>query len=131
MTLILNISNGDGNQRGEHKTVNTWFTVPDIHFSKSASDSDKVPHAVALSVQVVLIVRVCRDADGHLLHYLKAVPGKSHYFLGVVGEESEFLYSEVAEDLCTNAVITQVRCKTEPDVGIHCIHALLLEFVGV
>lgn len=50
--------------------------------------SDEVPHAVALGVEVVLVVLVGGDADGELLHHIKPVAGETYDFARIIGEEA-------------------------------------------
>lgn len=49
---------------------------------------DEVAHALSLGIQIVLVIIVSGDADGHLLFNAEAVAGETHDFAGVVGEQA-------------------------------------------
>ena len=86
-------------------------------------------HALALGVKVVLVVLVGGDADGHLLFNSETMAGKAYNLARVVGEQPELAYAEVAQNLSTDAVISQIGCKAEFYVGIDRIKPLFLQLV--
>ena len=89
-----------------------------------------VAHALLLGAEIALIVAVWLDFDRHVLHDFKAVSIKANSLSRVVGDETEFGDVEVTENLCSHAIVTKVRVKTEMDVGINGVHALFLKNVS-
>ena len=71
------------------------------------------------------------EFEGKLLGDFEAVAVEADDFLGVVGEEADFAHPEVVEDLGAHAVVAEVGGEAEFFVGLDCIEAFLLEFVGV
>src|SRR4051812_8435399 len=89
-----------------------------------------MPKLIPLGGQVFLIVWVWRYADRYFLYDLKPVTFYSRAFGRVIGDKTHLLNAQVAEDLCTYAVVALVGLEAEAVVSLYGVHALFLELVG-
>ena len=67
--------------------------------------------------------------DGHALCYIKAESGQLIDLVGVVGEKAHALYAQCAQDLRAYVVLALIGGKAQRNVGLECIHALLLQLI--
>ena len=91
---------------------------------------ERVAHAVALGPQVLLVVRVGRVHDRHLLGDRQAVALQPADLLRVVREDADAGEPEVDEDLRADAVVAQVDGQPELEVRVDRVVALVLQVVG-
>ncbi len=88
-------------------------------------------HAVSLGFEVSLIVFVGSGLDGDILYDFQSVGLQSDTFYGVVCHQAHFVYTEMAQHLCSAAIVALVGFESEVSVGIDGVVALLLlELVG-
>ena len=90
-----------------------------------------VTHAVALGLEVSVVVFRGRHLDRHVLDDFQSVGLQSHALLRVVGHEAHLVHAKVAEHLRAAAIVALVGLESEVSVGIDGVVALLLlELVG-
>lgn len=90
-----------------------------------------VPHAVALRLQVAIVVFRGRHLNGHVLHNLQSVCLQAYALLGVVGHQAHLVHSEVAQHLRSAAVVALIGLEAEVGIGVHGVESLfLLQLVG-
>ena len=87
-------------------------------------------HALLLSAEVTLVVAVRLDFDRHVLYDFESVAIKTYALGWVVGDKTKLGDLEIAKNLCAYAIVAKVRVESEVDVGIHGVHALLLQNVS-
>src|SRR5678815_1372227 len=98
--------------------------------SVMASEGEKMAKLVALGLKIVaVLVRPARDQRDPL-HDLKSVSIQSHQLARVVGHDLDGGEPEVAKDLRTDAIVAEIRCKTQPLVGRHRVGPRILQGVG-
>ena len=90
-----------------------------------------MPQFFAFGSEVVFIVAVRFHTDRHLLDDLQPVPLESDNFLGVVGQQPDFLDAEIGKDLGADSVLSQVHWEAQFFIGLHCVVATLLQLVGL
>ena len=93
--------------------------------------SNVVAHLVAFGFEILRVVLVGLELDGHLLDDLEFVPLQTDDLARVVGHEADLTDAEIKEDLCAEAVVAQVHREAELEVRLHRVVALLLELVSV
>src|SRR4051794_23722566 len=91
---------------------------------------EQMPHPLALGAQVVLVVRVGCDLEGHPLDDLESEPFEATELGRVVRHQPHRRDPEVGEYLRADAVLTAVGRQAELQVGVHGVVALVLEPVG-
>ncbi len=87
-------------------------------------------HFLFLGLQVAGIVGVGLGPDGELLDDLNIIGLETYDFTGIVGEEPDFVDSEVREDLGAEAVVSEVHGEAETLVRFDRIKAAFLKLVG-
>ena len=78
-----------------------------------------VSHFLFFNVEIVLVVFVRLHDDGHAIGDGDAITGETDAFCGVVGNQADAGESEVNQNLCTHAVITQVGSKAQANVRLN------------
>ena len=91
----------------------------------------EMPQFFAFGSEVVFIVAIGFYTDRNLLDDLQPVPLESDTFLGVVGQQPDFLDAEIGKDLGADAVLAQVHWEAQFFIGLHCVVAALLQLVGL
>ena len=77
----------------------------------------------------MFVVFVRLHDDGHTVGDGDAITGEADTFCGIVGDEADAGESEVCQNLCTHAVITQVGSKAQANVRLNGIKALILQCI--
>ena len=90
-----------------------------------------MPHALFLGAHVAEIVFVGLHLDWYIFSNFKSVCLQPDSLDGVVGHETHFSDAYLTEYLCAYTVVTLIGEMTESNIGIHRIHASLLEFVSL
>ena len=85
-----------------------------------------VTHAVALGLEVSVVVFRGWHLDRHVLDDFQSVGLQSHALLRVVGHEAHLVHAKVAEHLRAAAIVALVGFESEVSVGIDGVVALLL-----
>ncbi len=62
--------------------------------------------------EVPSIVRVWLHANRYLFDDLEAVPLETDYFLRIISQQTDFLYTQIHENLSTQAVLAEIHRKT-------------------
>ena len=88
-------------------------------------------HAVALGFQVLAVVFLGCDLDGHALDNLQVEAIQPIYLLGVVCEQADAAATQVAQDLRAAPVFAHVGIEAQGEVGVHGVHPLLLQCVSL
>lgn len=83
-----------------------------------------------LCMKIFSVVLVLRHLDGYTLHNFKAVAFQPFDLARIVGQQSDLADAQVLENLCTDAVITQICGEAQLQVGIYRIQSFLLQLVG-
>ena len=78
----------------------------------------------------MFVVFVRLHDDGHAVGDGDAVAGEADAFCGVVGNQADAGESEICQNLCAHAVITQVGSKAQANVSLNGIQALILQCVS-
>src|SRR6266498_347902 len=89
-----------------------------LRFTFYVLHSHQMPQLLPLRLQVARVVRIGRDADGHLFDDLEAVAFEADDFLGIVSEEPDGFEAQVDENLRAKAVFAQVRFESKLEVGL-------------
>src|SRR3954447_9378398 len=92
--------------------------------------AEQVTHALALRAQVVLVVRVGLDLQGHPLDDLDAEAVEPAELRRVVRHQPHRRDAEVGEDLRTDAVLAAVGRQPKLQVGVDGVVTLVLQAVG-
>ena len=100
-------------------------------FSTSFIEMKGVAHPLLFCHEVALVVGVGLHLDGHVLHDFQSVGFESNALDGVVRQQTYLAHSELAQDLCADAVLPLVGAEAQMHVGLHGVVALFLEFVGL
>ena len=79
---------------------------------------DHVAHALTLGLEVLVIVRAHSDEQRNLLRDVDAKATQLLDLLGVVGQQSDLLNTEVGKDSRRGGVVTRVCRKTEGKIRI-------------
>ena len=90
----------------------------------------RMSHAFLLGLQVAQVILVGSHLDGHVLHNLQSVGLESYALHWVVGHESHLMYTQMAQHLCPTAIVAFVGLEAQTEVGIHCVVALFMQFIG-
>ena len=77
-----------------------------------------VSHFFFFNIEIVFVVFVRLHDDGHAVGDGDAVAGKADAFCWVVGNQADAGESEVCQNLCAHAVITQVGSKAQANVSL-------------
>ena len=91
---------------------------------------DRVPHLVALRLEVIPVLGVGLDLDRLLRDDGEPEAGDAGDLLRIVREHANGREPEVGEDLRADAVLAGVGGEAEPEVRLDGVEALLLELVG-
>ena len=78
----------------------------------------------------MFVVFVRLHDDGHAVGDGDAVAGEADAFCGVVGNQADAGKSEVCQNLCAHAIITQVGSKAQTNVRLNGIKALILQCIS-
>ena len=78
----------------------------------------------------MFVVFVRLHDDGHTVGDGDAITGEADAFCGVIGNQADAGKSEVCQNLCAHAVITQVGSKAQAHVSLYSIQALILQCVS-
>src|SRR5262245_61066683 len=92
--------------------------------------SDLVSELLGLRFQIGLVMLVGRDLDRDAVDDLESVAVEPDDLPGVIRQELELPHPEVTEDLCAQAVVSEIRLKAQVPVRLDRVHALVLELVG-
>ena len=87
-------------------------------------------HAVSLGFEVSLIVFVGSGLDGDILYDFQSVGLQSDTFYGVVCHQAHFVYTEMAQHLCSTAIVALIGFEAQMGVGIHGVVAFFLKLIG-
>src|SRR5262249_2296819 len=87
---------------------------------------EEVAELVALGAEVLPVLFVGRDLDGHALDEVQPVPLEPYDLLRVVGEETELPNAKIDEDLGADAVVAKIGLEPEALVGFHGVLSLIL-----
>ncbi len=85
-----------------------------------------VPHALFLGLQVLIVIFVRCNLNGHVLHYFQSVCFEPYTLHRVVGHQAHLMHSEFAQHLCAAPVVALIGLKAKMNVGIHGIISLFL-----
>ena len=88
-------------------------------------------HAALLGTQVHQIVFVGFDLDRDAFGDLHAEIGKLIDLVRIVGQKTQFLCTEISEDLCTDVVFAQVSGKAQGNIGVQGVKAFLLQLISL
>ena len=75
-------------------------------------------HSVALGVHVMLVVRLYGHHERFASADDQTMSFETDEFLGVVGQQNEAFDAEVAQDLCADAVFSEVGCEAQLGIGV-------------
>ena len=89
-----------------------------------------VAHFLFFNVEIVFVVFVGLHDDRHTVGDGDAIAGEADAFCGVIGNQADAGKSEVSQNLCTHAVITQVGSKAQANISLNGIKALVLQCVS-
>ena len=90
-----------------------------------------VTEFVPFCLEVALVVRVGFGADRHLIYNLKAVSFQSDNLFRVICQKTNLAHTKIMEDLRPHSVVSEVGWESQLFVGLDCIEAFLLKFVGL
>ena len=90
---------------------------------------DDVAHAVALGLEVLVVVRSDADEQRHLLDESRPKLAQLGDLVGVVGQQAHPLDAEVGEDAGCRRVVAGVGGQAEREVGVDGVEAALLQAV--
>jgi len=82
-------------------------------------------------VQIPGVVLVFLHLQRNALHHLEPVSFQSFDLAGIVGQQPHAPHAEIFQNLRANAVIPQIRRKTETQIGVHRVQSLFLQLVGL
>lgn len=85
-----------------------------------------VPHAVSLGLEITLIVLVWYNFDRYIFYDFQTVCFETYALYRIVGEQTHFVYTEMAEHLCTATIVALVWLETEMGIGVNGIVAFFL-----
>ena len=88
-------------------------------------------HAVSLSFEVSLIVFVGSGLDGDIFYDFQSVGLQSDTFYGVVCHQAHFVYTEMAQHLCSTAIVALIGFEAQMGVGVHGVVAFFLKLIGL
>ena len=88
-------------------------------------------HAALLGTQVHQIVFVGFDLDRDAFGDLHAEIGKLIDLVRIVGQKTQFLCTEISEDLSTDVVFAQVSGKAQGNIGVQGVKAFFLQFISL
>src|SRR5262249_26048683 len=90
---------------------------------------EEVAELVALGAEVLPVLFVGWDLDGHALDEVQPVPLEPYDLLRVVGEETELPNAKIDEDLGADAVVAKIGLEPEALDGFHGVLSLILQLV--
>src|SRR5262245_6077757 len=90
----------------------------------------QVTELVALGAQILAIVGVGRDLQGHPLDDMQPVAFQPGALRRVVGEQAQVLHPEIDEDLGADPVVTQISLEAQQVVRFDRVFTLVLQLVG-
>ena len=64
-----------------------------------------MPHLVPFRLQIIYVIFIWCNYDGHPIDDFYTVPFETDDFLGVVGHQTHFLHSQINQDLGADTII--------------------------
>ena len=83
-------------------------------------------HFELLGLEIPQILRLFRNVDGNTLGNSQPVFAQLCDLFRIVGHQPQRSYPQMFQDLCTHAVIPQVRCKSQFDICLYGIQSVFL-----
>ena len=87
-------------------------------------------HALLLGEHVAQVISVGGYLYAHIFHYFKTIAFQADTLDRVVGDQTHFLYAELAENLCAYAIVALVGFVAEMEIGVYGVKTFFLKLVG-
>src|SRR5215469_13352726 len=127
----LTLANGSARMNLALPTRHEKAITPNARRQTPNLPLQQVPLLLALRFQVFSIMGICRSFDRDLFDNFQTIAFKADNFLRVIRQEPDLFDSQVYENLCSEAVFTQIARIAELLVCFHRIQAILLKLVSV
>jgi len=102
-----------------------------VIFRHAFTEAEQMRHPFRLGAQVTQVFAMVADFDGNPLRDLDTMLPEFLHLMRVIGNQPDGPDAKVTQDAGGNAVIALIGLMTEMDIGLHRIHPLILEIVGL
>src|SRR5438477_4455265 len=90
-----------------------------------------MPHLGSLRFEILRIMRIRLRANRDLLHHLQSIAFQAYDLFRIIGQETKLTYAKIEQDLCSKAVIAEIRRKPKSGVGFHGVQPFFLYLISV